>query len=891
MIFPCFGVVEVSLFVLSIGLSVLAGYLAKKKSDSPIQDEKPPSLATRGSLCPWLIGLGRIGPIICWVGGRTYHRESLGGKGGFGPSKKTKVWYEEAMHVIGIGPFHALHGIIANGEAIFRGPITADSHPSGSTVDLGHHGAFKIYWGEEDQPINTYLGDSERIGISSRWPQFCYIQWVVKRLGSTAVWPSIEYVVERHPQNSLLTSTSGWIEPDRTLDGSIISIDGVVNGAEGVGHFISNYEITYAMLPETFLRVSGNAIPDQDVEVLYSEIGMTQISKYKYTTYTKIYVVGGLSGADDSGTLQYYSAEPNDGANPAHAIADLLFEQWPKGFNLDQDFWDIESLDALGVLTESENLRTSWLSSGGDGETLEAMLATGLQDLGCLIPLDTNTGKISFSPIRTPSGDVPHISEDLIQDVPEILSNHMEKEADRIIFEIADRTINFRKMTFHLGDDGHASELQHQTLKKVPIRIVVNPEIASTVMERRELELLGSGAVSNLTASRGGRLLIPGDAVTVYGLPEVMRVSEIKIDTESGIVELSLLTDFYGVDATGFTHNTTSPNSGLEPAQHDVAFHLIEIPEYLMSPNSLAQIASVLRIRAHAQIISAQTHLSRDNSTYVLYGNNDYVCAGGTLDDAMPATDSFYQVQGPTITIEGPDIGEVLDLSGDTVSWGNGRQLAAIGDELFFVQNITALGGDSYRLDGLIRARYDTEREAHSAGDPVFIFPNDGLYLIQDVLLEPEVDCYVKSQPVGMGILPLSAIPPGGKTLYGKGIRPPKCSSLRVTAPNQVNAYPTGEDVTVKWCYPATEGPGTGAGLQGAGTAIGTADPPGQFKLEILTTLDVVVRTEILDNPTYTYDNTNIISDLGSETDFKVRVTQLRSGYASDPVTITVEAI
>jgi hypothetical protein len=886
---PTFALVEVSVMLIGIGLSLLAGYLLKKDLENPIQDEKPPTLSTRGSYAPWLIGFARLAPVVCWIGDRVKRREKAeGGKGGaFGGGTKVDVWYESGLHVLGVGPFYALHKIISNGATLFTGPITSVSHPSGTSVDLGKAGVFTIYWGEPDQPVNTYLGNASRIGVESKWPTFCYIQWVNRHLGTAASWPAMEYIMERRPQSTLLTATDPWVDPTSVLDGNTYDIDGVANGVEGVGHFQLNADKAFDFPPKTIMRLAGNALSDRDLEVASVSSFIVSLGGFEFVVYTKVYPVGGLSGADANGTLRVYTSAEDDGANPAHAIADMLFEPWPHGFNLDQSFWDIDSLETLGTLTDTEELRTTWLATGG--EKLEALFGAGLQDLGTFLPLDTSSGLLKFVPIRTPGGSLPNISNDHQQEVPEVISNQMERESDRIIFEFSDRKINFRKMTFNMGDDGHAAELQHQTRKKVAIRIAVNREVAEKIMERRELEIFGEGSAVTFPVNRGSRTLIPGDALTVEGEEEVMRVSGVVIDTESGVVKLTLVTDFYGVDATDFEHGKTDPPTGLEVVEPDPAFAMVEVPEYLLS--SAVQTVLVPRIRAHAQISGANIYISRDNVTYNLFGSTTLENAGGTLESAMGIDEDFYQVQGPVIEILGPDIGEVLDLSGDLTAWGNGRQLAAINGEIFYVQKITALGGVRYRLDGLIRARYDTEREAHSAGDEVFIYLNDEAAPIQDILLEPEVNLYVKSQPRGVGVIPVSSIAPDGGALYGKGVRPPPIAGLRVTSPEPADSYATGTSPVIEWAYPATLGVGTGAGMQGAGTSVGQAPPAGDFRLEITTVGDVLKRTEILQDPTYTYSNANIIADLGSEIDFKVKVTQLRNGYESDTVTITVEAI
>ena len=121
--------------------------------------------------------------------------------------------------------------------------------------------------------------------------------------------------------------------------------------------------------------------------------------------------------------------------------------------------------------------------------------------------------------------------------------------------------------------------------------------------------------------------------------------------------------------------------------------------------------------------------------------------------------------------------------------------------------------------------------------------------------------------------------------------RAPAVSAVRVTAPDLVNAYSTGEDVTIGWDYATPRTPGTSAGLVAAGAGVGTTAPEGSFQVEILNLADTVVRTGSATSNTYTYSNANLVADLGSEVSFKVRITQFRDGYQSDTRTITVEAV
>jgi hypothetical protein len=268
--------------------------------------------------------------------------------------------------------------------------------------------------------------------------------------------------------------------------------------------------------------------------------------------------------------------------------------------------------------------------------------------------------------------------------------------------------------------------------------------------------------------------------------------------------------------------------------------------------------------------------------------------AGGITTVEISADGDFSPDDGTvTFTAQGPDIADVVDYTGDDTNWLLGRQLAVFvsgdGTEICFLKKVTVVSGDTYSLDGLIRARYDTQRFTHPAGTAVFIINASDLLAVSDSLLSPEVVRYAKTQPYGNGTVSLAAINPASVYLYGKGIRPPPIAALRVTAPDLVNAYANGQDVTLEWDWPTPRTPGTSAGFQDAGSATGTTSPEGDFLVELLTIGDALVFSDSTASATYTFSNAVLIANLGGQFSFQVRITQLRDGYASDTVTLTVE--
>lgn len=898
-----FDAVTIGYMVVSIGLSLLAGLLLKPKNKSPIQDDKPTTLTTRGSYMNWFIGVRQVGPVFAWAGDREKKKEKgSGGKGGGTP--KQDVWYEAGWHQLGVGPLDALHHIVEGGKVIFSGPITRTSHPSGSTVTIDDAQSFTIYWGEVDQPVNSFLGASNRVNVTSRWPFCAYIVWNKKRLGSSPQWQILDYIVERRPSGDFLSQSEPWYSPTQTLDGPTASIIGRVSSSNpDTGYLEVADDFTQELDPGRPVRVTGNALPDGDYTVRRATtvqvvIGTNPLNGLPiYGIRTRIFLETGTLGANIAGSVQTYSFSTDDGANIAHATADLLFADYPQGLQLDPsgpESWDLESLEALGVEAETEGWRASII--GVDGETAQAILGAILQDHGTMLPIDPSTGNMLFQRCREPVGVLPNISVDHeAESLPEVETLHGEKPVDQMVFAFTDRDHGYSDMTIAVDEDGQVSYMEHARPQKVSISSTVHFTTAGALSELRSQEELAGGGVVKLQANRGARHLIPGEAIVCASFDEVMRVSAVSVDPLSETVQLELIPDFYGARKSDFVNEQGGGTPILENPEQDLQFAALEIPEQLLSTEEM--FVQVPRIRAHAQITDAAIHLSRDNSTYTQIGTETGVATGGLLDVAMSATGKNFLVQGPTFELKGPDIATAQDLSSDPTNFGLGRQLVAIvstaGIEICYVEKLTAVSGSQYRLDGLLRARFDTRKVAHPIGAQVYVFSDTTFEAFDDILLVPGEDLYTKSQPFTPGgTVALSAIPPYADTLYGKGVVPIMPENLHVTAPFKgVSVYRTGDDVTAKWNWSSAQSSNTGAGFQNAGTAIGLPVLKGAFIVELLTMADAVVETDTVNVAQKTYSAATLAAAPISNGNFKVRVSHSYNGYITNTVTFTVTHI
>ena len=895
--------VQIVGLVVSLALMYLASQKLNK-DDDVIDKDKPATLTTRGSYIPWNIGIRRVGPVFSGAWDRIIKKEELEGSKDLGLTPEQDVFYEGGWHQIGSnGPVYALHGIYERGKLIFQGPITSDSHPSGSVISLGKEGSFVIYWGEETQPINTRMGATNRVGITSRWPFLCYVEWIEKRLGPSPNWPELQYVTETRPKNTVLSDTDAWIDGTLTLDGSTISIDSTTTGIEDVGYFEVIGDAGAEFSATKFVRLTGNALADQDFEIkkvvwVQTQTGTAANGAPIFRTDSRLFPVDGVpGGADDAGTLQAYSETLDDGVNPAHAIAEALFAPWPQGAGLDPDStlepWDQQSLEDLGTEADTDKLACSFAAS--QGKIVGDVVGGALQDLGTMLAIDTSNGKLSFRRLRsTVIGSLSTISEDMQGEVPEQVNELGARATDRPIYSFPDRESAFGEKTLKVTEDGHASLEEVANAQVVQLSSTVNFLSAVPMAERRSQEMLGGSASIPIKTGREARELLPGDPILAEGLDEVLRITEVKLLQNSGVVELVCIPDAYGVEPSGYENGQGGGQPDESETQPDPQSVWAEIPEYLMATPGVTAI-SIPRIRDSAQIIGSSIHLSGDDVTYTLKGSQNAVATGGTLDAQLDASEATLQAQGPEFTVQGPDIGAALDLSSSAALWRQGRQLCLIastaGQELCFVQAVTAVGGDTWRLDGLIRARYDSQRLTHPAGAAVFIFADTTLPQFQDILLDTPGDTlYFKSQPSSSGgQVPFEAIAPYANLVEGKNVVPMAPLNLRVSG--QSNAYETGDDVTLKWSYRSTLSPKTGAGMQGAGAATGVSAVDGTFLLTIETVGGTEVRAVSQTSTTYTYDNADLQADLGGEPNFVVKVKCVRGGISSTILEITVESI
>lgn len=1002
--------VSLAVTLAAAGASYALARRNKPHGNTPLEDFALTNLATQGAFVPLLIGRKRVGPIVAWAGDRQVIHLSQTVKKNkglivplvqhFDQTKRVPtgqiLYSEAAWHLLCVGPALKIHRIWAGGELIFpdansgySAPLDSTNHPSGTSIAISA-GEFDVYWGEPDQPVNTFLSDSTRVGVASRWPHVCSVVWTRYGLQTSPSWPQLEYEVEVTPYNTVISDAIPFVDQVYE-DAGATPYDGANLGyalaqiafesyPHGVGLPLADFDYTAgAAGGDTVLdrihttpvgsfadgaqSLTGEAAGDPAsiaagtydlafVAPAYNGGGMDNgtnwvgfyLSEYSHSgelSNINVYLQGPsgqkvylrqissysgelYDGVDDFGSwvppagvvleetlglayVQFSATEvtlDETGIWDLHVDYDVNFIAAPDNYLggtqaqvtlTEQDQAPTGSIYELIELVDTEGLAGAVLAQ--NGEEAGNILGAILQDVGAFMPTMCD-GRIGIVPLReVSSANVIQLDQDQVHPpVAEIETIHADRAVDRAMFSFSDTDRNYRETVVQIDEDGQPARTSTVRGSVIPLATIADYEVAAKVAERRSQEELSRGARYSLNLSRGIHRLLPGRVISVPNVGDYLRVMSVRLSDTADVAEVECLSDFYGVQASDYVH-PSYPSNGYTntPAAANLQEALFEVPEHAGERGTVLVVP--LRIRAGAQVLNQLVHLSNTGSSYDLEGSSGGIVSGGTLDEALAADTAWVIDQGPEITLVGlaDDLLDHFDdLTTDEAAWRSGRQLALIGDELFYVAKVTAISGSTYRLDGLIRARLDTQMAAHAINDEVFLFSLYNADTFGGPKVYPGADLYVKQQPIAaIGPLSLASVSATNKTLSGKGVRPMRPGALRVTAPAmQVPAYSTGEDVTFRWCYRSSEFPGTGAGLQPFGQPVGVSAIQGEFEVEVYNTGDTLVATyDVGAVETWTYTNANLQTDLGSEVGFYVLLRNVNGSLRSDSVRLDVEKL
>lgn len=596
-------------------------------------------------------------------------------------------------------------------------------------------------------------GDGQTSFYESGWHQICVGPGSrIKAIyaGNAPIWET-EINRENSPSGSTFTLpknagtfTVYWGEDDQPMCAPL---------AAGLGHKSTHPYMMYAFWTKFALGTSPTWPQiEYVVETLCPEITLSE-SDYYIT--------------DDEG---------NTGVNLAHALLQILCAPPPHGIGMSLDEIDNDSLEALGVLMQEEQLGVNIVCKDKAVETIQGLL----QDAGVL--LAQVEGRLVFIPIRETTAPVPLFEDEIITPPDfERTINHGESPATATIFTYKDQRENsYRDQDISFDDDGEIGDVGNSKSSTAIISSFTCKSMSEKVASRRWQEAVIKSAFK-LAGLRGARRVIPGSVID-HAIGR-LRVTSNNPKDDSPECELEVTPDVYGLPSFGDTAGNGGGAGGDNTAAQDLALTWFELPAELAEGK--VKIV-VLRTRATQRIAGAFVIGSVNGGAYASLGSQTTAAAGGLITSDIPAVSDDIIIVGPVFEDSNGDAVNILDLSGDDPTWESGKQVAIINSEVFFLQSVTvqsegmwaastsyALGiyripptstglryvvitaGDSgatppqwptqagqqvtdgtvvwearhyaYRLNNLIRAGYGTAMAAHTAGDRVFIIDQSAL--------------------------------------------------------------------------------------------------------------------------------------------------------------------
>lgn len=790
------------------------------------------------------------------------------------------AWTENAHADVSVSLVPKPTGPVTGGNTTYNLKIQTLSLGT-PRISLSSPGHVNSDFSPNDQRIRIWL---HQFGDNVDAPQWVRIGW---RAYNHASLPDNEHSVLFERVGGVVTST-----PENGALGSVAAGP----GADGWDVFEVTYRSGNGPTPsgpdwerEAFVEyenTNGPSFPTGVALVAWTtENPLSEDDGLVRTGICTVELAQALSGAvQGEGTIDpLVEGTGADGANAAHILHQYLFATYPHGRGLSTDIYDLDSLEAVGEgLAPDTGAGLRVHSILDDGKQYREGIEELMVNCGIYWSWSMDKGKWVFGLVRDADdpGSLPRIPLALLEaPKPEHAQNQPPLKPDKQYYSFANRDVSYREDAVYVGNDGFATLVNNYSSTNKQLEVITDDDAAALVARYREQEEDGEQTTWDLTCSRGASRLIPGTKFVVEGIedslgtPQVLLLSEVEYRKGSDVVTLRAVS-MPGLQEVSYPvallANRPPPPVDYSPAE-DLVVAPFEVP-LLLSPRQAAIL--VPRIRSRGSVVGAALHLSRDGLSYRMLENRSDLACGGTLTGPWGAGGPRVVENGPTIKETGQDIVSLVEALDET-SWRTGRQWALFPTtgEVCFLREVRSVGEGLWQLHGLLRGRYGTDRGALAEGDQVVILRSDLVSPVSSALLAPGVDLRVKYQPrTDRSVVPLSEVTAQTLILEGKALQPGRVLGLRTST--MIPGYRSGESVSLRWNYVHPDGARerTAAGYQTAGEDIRAHQTiPFRFFLTIKDG-STVVREASIASPSYTYDNADIVSDLGGEKDFTVEV-------------------
>ena len=376
-------------------------------------------------------------------------------------------------------------------------------------------------------------------------------------------------------------------------------------------------------------------------------------------------------------------------------------------------------------------------------------------------------------------------------------------------------------------------------------------------------------ATITLVASRDAFRYEVGDCFKFswadYGVSNVVcRVVQIQEEgPESENITISVMEDVFSI--TSAVSSFTTPTNYI-PAANDfiiLPFTRQKVTEapYMLSGEEI-DILSVACRRTYNDL-GYNLYMSIDGgSSYSLMSAMGNLVPFGSLDaDYTYDTYTIDDVVGFEINTFNIDIDSV-----ETTTWANvlsgQSNTALLEDEIISFQSITPVTTDRYRLDGIVRGRYGTEKVTHLEGAGLF-------FITQDITLVTNSEVLVGAQrkfklvPFNLKVVGnIADAEAQDLTVSGVAYTPYRPVNFCANAESFAARYDA--DIVLTWSARMRS---EGAGLGIPGVTLSTTTREGFFEVEVYVNSILVRTVTAIDAITWTYTSAMNITDNGALAD------------------------
>jgi len=346
--------------------------------------------------------------------------------------------------------------------------------------------------------------------------------------------------------------------------------------------------------------------------------------------------------------------------------------------------------------------------------------------------------------------------------------------------------------------------------------------------------------------SRNGFKAEPGDVFRIRYAPDnidsIFRIGNI---TENSPTSEDIeITAFEDIAYVGIPLLPDTSSNYYEVIDIDTALitlsiiYITELP-YNMSPDTIVLLALVSRMNGNESGYQIYTSVSGDNNSFTPFDVASTFDSFGQLTTAYPKTGYVDDEIGFDMDVVPYGYEDIITISREAM-YGNTNLAVLIGpgsdaytfiEELISFQTITPLTETSYRIENVVRGRYDTSIRAWPIGTKFFFIGNtDHTTMISSEFLVGVTKIFKMIEFNSADEGDISEAVPCPYTITGRVYKPLTPANLMVNDSCLEATYTEGDDLVITW---SPRNRITGAGTSDAYNVPPTATIEGLFEVRI----------------------------------------------------------